>query len=220
MDDTGRVMSEQVDPQGGEIEVTPEEERFLKRFFRRQLLPYFAVLLVISVTSAWWPSEQEEEGALEARTSAALAQLRTENQRLRAELETLSQRMDAGLSAHDDGANELERRVEDAKRSVRMIEARVIAATARRLEALESQLALGAPAPVPVAPAGPPPEAAAWDVSAILDRLYALEVRQEQEAATQEAGQRARAAQHAELAARIARLEEAGPSLPASPVTP
>ena len=51
-------MAEAIDPRGGEIEVTPEEERFLKRFFRRQLLPYFAVLLVICVTSAWWPSEE------------------------------------------------------------------------------------------------------------------------------------------------------------------
>lgn len=211
-------MAEGNDPRGGEIEVTPEEERFLKRFFRRQLLPYFTVLLmllVISVTSAWWPSE-EEAGALEARTSAALAQLRTENQRLRASLDALSERMDAVLSAQDHGANELERRVEDAKRSVQMIEAQVIAATERRLDALESQLASGARAPSPAAPAGPPPEAAAWDVSAILDRLYALEVRQEREAASLDSDQRSRAAQLARLAARIERLERGEAPLPAS----
>ncbi len=202
------------------MEVTPEEKRFLKRFFRRQLLPYFAVLLVISVTSAWWPSEEEEAGALEARTSAALAQLRTENQRLKVTLAALSERMDAGLSVQDHGANELERRVEDAKRSVRMIEARVIAATERRLDTLESQFAAGDPKPSRAAPTGPPPEAAAWDVSAILDRLYALEVRQEREAATQETDQRSRAAQLARLVARIARLEQDPVSLPASPATP
>jgi small-conductance mechanosensitive channel len=213
-------MAEEIDPQGGEIEVTPEEERFLKRFFRRQLLPYIAVLLVIWVTSAWWPSGGEEAGALEARTSAALAQLRTENQRLRVALEALSERMDAGLSEQDHGANELERRVEDAKRSVRMIEERVIAATERRLDALESQLATGAPAPARATPAGPPPEAAAWDVSAILDRLYALEVRQDREAATWETAQRSRAAQLAQLAARIARLERDEVPLPASPPAP
>ena len=213
-------MAEETDPRGGEIEVTPEEERFLKRFFRRQLLPYFAVLLVISVTSVWWPSEEEEAGALEARTSAALAQLRTENQRLKVTLAALSERMDAGLSVQDHGANELERRVEDAKRSVRMIEARVIAATERRLDALESQLAAGAPEPSQAAPAGPPPEAAAWDVSAILDRLYALEVRQEREAATRETDQSSRAAQLAQLVARIARLERDQVSLPASPAAP
>ena len=199
------------------MEVTPEEERFLKRFFRRQLLPYFAVLLVISVTSAWWPSEEEEAGALEARTSAALAQLRTENQRLQVALAALSEQMDAGLSAQDHGENELERRVEDAKRSVRMIEARVIAATERRLEALESQLATGAPSPSRASATGPPPEAAAWDVSAILDRHYALEVRQEQEAAIQESDQRSRAARLSELTARIARLERDGAPQPAAP---
>jgi len=201
------------------MEVTPEEKRFLKRFFRRQLLPYFAVLLVISVTSAWWPSE-EEAGALEARTSAALAQLRTENQRLKVTLAALSERMDAGLSVQDHGANELERRVEDAKRSVRMIEAQVIAATERRLDTLESQLATGAPEPSRAAPAGPPPEAAAWDVSAILDRLYALEVRQEREAAIQETDQHSRAGQLARLVARIARLERDPVSPPASPAAP
>jgi small-conductance mechanosensitive channel len=213
-------MAGENDPRGAEMEVTPEEKRFLKRFFRRQLLPYFAVLLVISVTSAWWPSEEEEAGALEARTSAALAQLRTENQRLKAALETLSERMDTGLSAEDNGANELERQVEDAKRSVRMIEARVIAATERRLDTLESQLATGAPEPSRAAPSNPPPEAAAWDVSAILDRLYALEVRQEREAVTQETDQRSRAAQLAQLVARIARLERDQDSLPASPAAP
>ena len=213
-------MAEETDPRGGEIEVTPEEERFLKRFFRRQLLPYFAVLLVIWVISAWWPSEEKDVGALEARTSAALAQLRTENQRLQVALEALSERMDAGLSVQDDGANELERRVEDAKRSVRMIEAQVIAATERRLDALESQLGAGAPSPARVTSAGPPPEAAAWDVSAILDRLYALEVRQEREAATWETDQRSRSAQLAQLAARVARLERGELSLPASPAAP
>jgi len=216
-------MSEQVEPRGGELEVTPEEERFLKRFFRRQLLPYFAILLVISVTSAWWPrgDHEGEAGALEARTSAALAQLRTENQRLRVELEALSQRMETVLSTQDHGENELERQVEDAKRSVRMIEARVIAATERRLDALESQFAAaGAPSPARSASAGPPPEAAAWDVSAILDRLYALEMRQEREAAIQENGQHPRAAELAQLAARIARLERGERPLPASAAAP
>jgi small-conductance mechanosensitive channel len=213
-------MAEGIDPRGGEIEVTPEEERFLKRFFRRQLLPYFAVLLVISVTAAWWPDGEQEAGALEARTSAALAQLRTENQRLRAALAALSERMDAGLSGQDRGANELERRVEDAKRSVRMIEAQVLAATERRLDALESQLGAGAPGPSRAAPAVPPPEAAAWDVSAILDRLYALEVRQEREAASRETEQRSRAARLAQLAGRIARLEGGEPPLPASLAEP
>lgn len=213
-------MAEEIDPRGGEMEVTPEEERFLKRFCRRQLLPYFAVLLLILVTSAWWPSHDEATGALEARTSAALAQLRTENQRLRAALEALSERTNAGLSAQDHGANELERQVEDAKRSVRMIEARVIAATERRLDALESQLAASAPSPARADSAGPPPEATAWDVSAILDRLYALEMRQQQQAATRETDERSFAAQLAQLAARIAGLERGEVPPPASHSTP
>ncbi len=70
-------MSEGIDPQGGEVEVSPEEERFLKRFFRRQALPWFVLAAVISVTSAWG-LRGEADDALEARTSAALVQLRSE----------------------------------------------------------------------------------------------------------------------------------------------
>jgi hypothetical protein len=101
-----------------------------------------------------------------------------------------------------------------------MIEARVIAATERRLDTLESQLAASAPSPAPVAPAGPPPDAAAWDVSAILDRLYALEMRQEQQAATRETDERAHAAQLTRLEARIAGLERGEVLPPASPAAP
>lgn len=206
-------MAEDFDSRGGEMEVTPEEERFLKRFFRRQILPWFTILVVIAVTSAWAFGGGDDGAALEARTSAALAQLRGENQRLRQEIGGLSERVDTGLARDDSGANELERRVEDAKRSVRAIESRVSAALERRLNVLEAKLGGGSLAgPVPLASRAPPPDASAWDVSAILDRLYALEMRQEQQLAARDASDR----DIGRLEARVVQLEKRG-ALPASP---
>lgn len=189
------------------IVVSPEEERFLERFFRRQMLPWAFVLLVIPVTAAWWLAD-DDGGAREARTSAGLAQVRTENQKLRAELVALTGRVDAGLSS-DHGADELDRRVADAKQSVRMIEARVTAALERRLDALEASVVHGAALPAS-GPAAPPPDAAAWDVSAILDRLYALEMRNGQSASEQRL---------AGIEQRVAHLESAWRTAPAAPAS-
>ncbi len=184
------------------IVVSPEEERFLAHFFRRQMLPWAGVLLVIPVTAIWWLAG-DDGGAREARTAAAVAQVRTENQALRAQLAVLTEAFEAGRSSGR-GGDELERRVEDAKQSVRMIEARVTAALERRINALEAQ-ASALPDSGQVAP---PPDAAAWDVSAILDRLYALEMRN---------GGRVSDHRVSVLEERIARLEAPTASLPAAP---
>lgn len=207
---------------GGEIEVTPEERRFLARFFRRNAMPWFAVAMVTAVASAWLP-RGVDAGALEARTSAALAQVRAENQRLREDLDAMSRRLESGLQGvGDHGADELEQRVEDAKQNVRMIESRVTAKLDRRLDALEEQMREGAgPALARSTPAGPPPsDASAWDVSTILDRLYALEMRQEQESAARESTLRDSATRIDRLERRIAQIEGSAGPTPAAPVAP
>lgn len=177
------------------IEVSPEEARFLAHFFRRQILPWAAGLLLFPLAVSWWFGG-DDGSAREARTAAALAQVRTENQALRADLAALMARSDSG-QVSGAGANELERRVEDAKQSVRMIEARVTAELDRRIDALEAR----GLSPAAASESGPPPDAAAWDVSAILDRLYALEMRD---------GVGVSETRVATLEGRVARLEGSG----------
>ncbi len=184
------------------IVVSPEEKRFLARFFRRQMLPWAGILLGVLVAGIWWLADADG-GAREARTAAAIAQVRTENQALRAELAGFTERFDAGASSGR-GGDELERRVEDARQSVRMIEARVTAALERRIDALEARVSARQDA----GQDAPPPEAAAWDVSAILDRLYVLEMRD---------GGSISEHRVSALEERIAQLETPLDSLPAAP---
>jgi hypothetical protein len=208
----------------GEMEVTPEEARFLRGFFRRQFLPWAAGLVVISVTLSLALGD-EDAVEVEVRTSSAVAQLRSENQKLVAEIEQISARLEAGLAAREsESGNDLERRVEDAKHSVRMIEARITARLERRLDALEAKRANSqvaeamAPAPLPRPVTGaPPPDASAWDVSQILDRLYAVEMAQQGGGSGTAAPARLGA-----LEQRVARLESAraGSSLPADLAPP
>lgn len=199
-------MSDVTDSQGGEIEVTPEEERFLRRFFRRQALPYVALLGVMLITAVIW-TDDDGGGEREARIAAAVAQIRAENQQFARQLAVVSEQV-AHKGNADHGANELERRVEDARRNVRMIEARVTASLERRLDSLETRLAardsLAALPGAPVAVASPPPDAAAWDVSSLLNRLVALEMSQQQAGADP-----AVAGRLARLEERLGRLEQA-----------
>ena len=205
---------------GGEMEVTPEEARFLRRFFRRQLLPWAAALVVVSIASALLLGGGDAS-QVEARASAAVAQLRAENQKLTAELEQLSTQVAAGVAMRESAAgNDLERRVEDAKRNVRMIESRITARLERRLDALEAASS-AAPSQAAMAPrtggaGAPPPDASAWDVSQILDRLYAVEMAQQEGGGGPE-GSRLRA-----LEERVARLEASTPgsTLPAELAPP
>ena len=177
--------------QAAELEVTAEEERFLKRFFRRQVRPYLLLVLVIAVTAVWWlPSGNEN---VRAKANAEkITSLRAQGDQLRAEVAALARRVETQVASSDRGTDELERRVRDARRSVRMIESRVTAALDRRIDELESRVAKSGTSRASFG--APPPEAATWDVGAILDRLYNLELRQENE-------------QRSDVT-RIARLEE------------
>lgn len=195
-----RAMSEGTGPQGGEIEVTPEEERFLKRFFRRQVLPWFVLTAVIAVTSAWGLRSEGRDDTLEVRTTAAMAQLRADNERLGKQVAALQERVDA--RPRSSGTDQLEESVENARRDVRMIEARVTAALDRRLDVIETRLGS-----LPQASAGDgaglPSDASAWDVSSILERLYALEMRDGASGAGADATSRL-----ADLERRLARIEQ------------
>lgn len=192
-----------MDEAAAELQVTPEEERFLKRFFRRQLAPWLVLLLGVSLAAGWWGRGGDDEAAREARTAAAMAQLRNENQRLLEQIAALREQVEAGAQASP--GDELERRVEAARRNVRMIESRVTAALEQRIAALEAQQTREEVAP--------PPDLAAWDVSAILDRLYALETRQQEGGV----GAGVSPAAVSRLEDRLAALEQRLPALPAAP---
>jgi hypothetical protein len=147
------------DPRRGEIEVTPEERRFLARFFRRQVWPWFAGAVAIAVACAFGlRGAPPDDEALEARTAAALAQLRSENERLRVAVVALESRVGEALAAPGRQADELERRVEDAQRDLQAMEARVAAALEERLAALESRVAAAPARP----DAGARPSAEGW----------------------------------------------------------
>ncbi len=202
-------MSDEVDPRGGEIEVSPEEERFLKRFFRRQALPWFAAAVLIALTAAWGLRPEPGDEGLEVRVSAALAQLRSENEQLRAEVEALSKQV-ATPRVKLEGADELERRVEEARRNVKMIEARITADLDRRIDSLEAHVAQAGSQAAAPASAGMPADVSAWDASAILERLYALEMQQGQTGGGTDLTGRL-----AELERRLARVERPA-AVPAS----
>jgi hypothetical protein len=85
----------------GEIQVSPEEARFLRRFFRLQALPWMVVIAVFSIFAARWSAptvigSAEMEQRL-AETVASVDALRAENAALRAALAEEAQRAQAAL---------------------------------------------------------------------------------------------------------------------------
>ena len=82
-----------------DMQVTPEEARFLRRFFRRQALPWLLVLGVGAVATARWAVPAADPG-LELRlaeTQAVVAAVRAENAVLRTELDAVGQRIQAAV---------------------------------------------------------------------------------------------------------------------------
>ena len=125
--------------QSAEIKVTPEERRFLRRFFRRQALPWIVVLGVVAIGAARWAVPAADPG-LELRLSqsdAAIEALRAENAALRTELDAVGQRMNPLI----------DRRLASAEGRIAAIERRPAAAdadgsdVAERLSRLEERLA-------------------------------------------------------------------------------
>ena len=80
---------------GAEIQVSAEERRFLRRFFRRQALPWILILGVVAIGAARWAVPAADPG-LELRlaeSAAAIEALRAENAALRTEMDALGQRV-------------------------------------------------------------------------------------------------------------------------------
>jgi hypothetical protein len=164
--------------QAAEMQVTPEEARFLRRFFRRQALPWMLALGVAAIAAARWAVPAADPG-LERRlgeANAAIEALRAENAVLRTHVEALGQRVgpavDRRLAAAEGRLDAVERRPAGAPRDAsdlagrlaRLEERLASAASAHdtvtrsnlaRLQELESRLGAveGTSAPLPAAPA-------------------------------------------------------------------
>ncbi|HZO09360.1 MAG TPA: hypothetical protein VFC77_08280 [Myxococcota bacterium] len=81
------------------IQVSPEEYRFLRRFFRRQALPWVVGLALVAIAAARLAVPEVPRGVA-PRIDEALARIATlerENAALRTELEGMGQRMPSGL---------------------------------------------------------------------------------------------------------------------------
>lgn len=91
-------MSDPEGAQGGAFEITPEEDRFLRAFFRRQALRYLAVLAALAVLAVTGTillrQEADEPPSAAARpdpgTVAALEGFRAESRQLRDDFDALN----------------------------------------------------------------------------------------------------------------------------------
>lgn len=146
------------------FQVTPEEDRFLRAFFRRQAARYLLALTALALLVVWgaWP-RGGDSAAPDPERQAELAALRAENEQLRGRLGELSERVAAlaGMRDPTEPMDQLEERV---------------AGALRRLDRVESQLA-----------SAPPGAGEAIDASAALGRLSGLEARQQREEKSREA---------------------------------
>lgn len=139
------------------FQITPEEDRFLRAFFRRQAARYLLALAAVALAVFWvWP-RGGDSAAPDPKRGTELAALRAENEQLRGRLDELSERV-AALGVRPDPAEPMDRLDER------------VAGALRRLDRVESRL-------------GSAPTSAgsgeAVDASAALERLYDLEARQQ-----------------------------------------
>jgi len=125
--------------QAAEIQVSPEERRFLRRFFRRQALPWMLALALLAVASARLAVPAAAPGVV-LRLDEAMAKiegLERQNAALRTEIESMGQRMPGGV----------ERRLASAEGRITAIERRPAASgrdpgdVAQRVGRVEERLA-------------------------------------------------------------------------------
>lgn len=156
----------------GEFQITPEEERFLRAFFRRQAGRYLialGALAIVSLASALAisrPGAPAAETLAEPSTAAhELDALRAEHERLRVELAELAERRERPAAASGEWVarlGALEKRVATALGRIERVEQR-------------ARSTAGAAPAAPAAAADPDPAQAA----SVRERLYNLEARQE-----------------------------------------
>jgi len=159
-----------------EMQVTREEARFLRRFFRRQALPWIMVLGVGAIGAARWAVPAADPGveARLAEASAAITALRAENAALRTELEAMGQRVAPAIDrrlqafeariaavetkrggARDDSAMAEVVRLEEQLASTTSAHDTITRSNLARLKDLEARMANleGGSASLPAAPA-------------------------------------------------------------------
>jgi hypothetical protein len=137
------------------FQITPEEDRFLRAFFRRQAGRYLVGLGALAVAGVGLALRTAPEAAPHPAEQAALTVLRAENEKLESRLVELAGRVER-LAAAPDPAEPMGALEEQ------------VAGALRRLDRVEGRLQK-----LPAAPSG---ELA--DANAILERLYDLESRQ------------------------------------------
>ena len=125
--------------QAKEIQVSPEEHRFLRRFFRRQALPWMVALALVAVASARLAVPAMAPGVA-LRLDEAMAKieaLERQNAALRTEIEAMGQRMPGAI----------ERRLASAEGRIAVIERQPAASerdpadVAERIARVEDRLA-------------------------------------------------------------------------------
>ena len=154
------------------IQLSDAEKRLLRGVFHRHALPYMAAMgLVLAIVAV--PGTVEVTPEPDPRISEQLGALEQMHKELAALQDDVAAARSSG-SADSDRASQrfasFDKRVVGFDKRVARIAGEVEALEVR-LEKAESERA--------AAPALPAGEAASWDVGAILERLYDLEMRQE-----------------------------------------
>ena len=150
-----------------DIQLSAAEKRLLRKVFHRHALPYLAAMAVVTAVAVFGGEPKEAEVSAEAAVPppelAALVQARIDADALVAELTATAAQQNAAAESAASELESLEKGIDTASRRLRDLESK-----ARKAQKKLDEVA-----------SAPPPEAAQWDVSAILERLYNVEVRQD-----------------------------------------
>ena len=150
-----------------DIQLSAAEKRLLRKVFHRHALPYLAAMAVVTAVAVFGGEPKEAEVSAEAAVPppelAALVQARIDADALVAELTATAAQQNAAAESAASELESLEKGIDTASRRLRDLESK-----ARKAQKKLDEVA-----------SAPPPAAAQWDVSAILERLYNVEVRQD-----------------------------------------